>query len=209
MSGDSDVQSLQVFPGTSLPSAVDPVIMSCSWVSATQAKHPEPVGPVRRRTKSGFFAFVKVGEIFADHEAVGIEPGAVAYSIARIGGLIVVGRILLHTQVCAPRLIPLPHGSRQSLANLIRACQTAQVAGFTLGARNKKTHARGWGAGGVNNSVHTAGGNNRQRRDCKQRFIKFHKILLFKTRFDPEFHICNAESGASPQRWAVRSRTAY
>src|SRR5262249_3791047 len=82
-------------------------------------------------------------------------------------------------------------GSCQSLANLIRACQTAQVAGFTLGARNKKTHARGWGAGGVNNSVHTAGGNNRQRHDCKQRFIEFHKLLLFKIRFGPEFHVCN------------------
>jgi hypothetical protein len=113
------------------------------------------------------FALVEVGEIFADHEAVGIEPGAVADSIARIGGLIVVGRIALHTQVCVPRLIPLPHGGRQSLANLIRASQAAQIAGLTLGARNKKPHARGWRAGGVNNSVHTAGSNNRQRRDCK------------------------------------------
>jgi hypothetical protein len=155
------------------------------------------------------FALVEVGEIFSDHEAVCIELGAVADSIARIGGLIVVGRIALDTQVCAPRLIPLPHGGRQRLANPIRARQAAQVAGFTLGARNKKTHARGWGARGVNNPVHT-GGNNRQRRDCKQRVVKFHKILLFKIRSGPEFHLCNgAESGASPQRWAVCWSATY
>jgi hypothetical protein len=112
-------------------------------------------------------ALVEIGEIFADHETIGVKPGAVADSIARIRGLIVVGRIALHTQVCAPRLIPLPHGGRQSLANPIGARQAAQIAGFTLGARNKKTYARGWRAGAVNNSVHTAGSKNRQRRDCK------------------------------------------
>jgi hypothetical protein len=110
---------------------------------------------------------MEVGKIFSDHEAVSIEPWAVTDSIARIGGLVVVRRIALHAQVCAPRLIPLPHGSRQSLANPIRARQTAQIAGFTLGARNKKTHARGWRASGVNNSIDTATTNNRQRYDCK------------------------------------------
>ena len=106
-------------------------------------------------------ALVEIGEIFADHEAIGVKPGAVADSIARIGRLVVVGGIALHTQVRAPRLISLPHGGRQILANPIRASQAPQIAGFTLGARNKKTHARGWGAGAVNNPVHTAASNNR------------------------------------------------
>src|SRR4030095_5943653 len=96
----------------------------------------------------GSSALVEVGEIFSDHQSVSIEPGAVADSIARIGGLIVVRRIALHTQVCAPRLIHLPHGDRQVLANFIRGRQAAQVAGFTLGARNKETHARTWFVGG-------------------------------------------------------------
>jgi len=106
-------------------------------------------------------ALVEIGEIFADHEAIGVKPGAVADSIARIGRLVVVGGIALHTQVRAPRLISLPHGGRQILANPIRASQAPQIAGFTLGARNKKTHARGWGVGAVNNPVHTAASNNR------------------------------------------------
>jgi hypothetical protein len=62
------------------------------------------------------------------------------------------------------------------VANFIRGRQAAQVAGFTLGARNKETHARTLCIGGVDSSVHPADGNNRERRDCKQQVVKFHKI---------------------------------
>jgi len=104
---------------------------------------------------------------------------------------------------------PLPHGGRQKFGNPIRARQAAQVAGFTLGARNKKPMLE-VGRRQRQHSVHTAGANNRERRDCKKRIVKFHKILLFEITFGPEFHVCyGAESGASPQRCAISSRTDY
>jgi hypothetical protein len=113
-------------------------------------------------------ALVEIGEILSDHEPVRIEPRTVADSIARIGWLIVVGRIALRAQVCAPRLIPLPHGGCQSLASPIGGRQAAQVTSFTLGARNKKTHAGARRIGSVANSVPKASGDNRQDHDCKK-----------------------------------------
>src|SRR4029079_9701792 len=54
MSGDSDVQSLQVFPNTTLPSAVEPVRMSCS-VGLGDPGHPPGTGWPRSSTnKIGF-----------------------------------------------------------------------------------------------------------------------------------------------------------
>src|SRR4029079_1743456 len=145
-------------------------------------------------------ALVAIGEVFSDHEAVSIEPGAVADSIASIGGLIVVGRIPLHAQVCAPRLIPLPHGGCQSLANPIRGHQAAQVASFALGARDKKTHAGARGIGRVTHSVRIAGDNDSQRRYCKQQAVKFHKMIPLTIRSGPAFRVCScAESDASSQ----------
>src|SRR5581483_464368 len=113
-------------------------------------------------------ALVEIGEIFSDHQAVGVEPGAVADSIARIGGLIAVGRIALHAQIRAPRLVPLPRGGCQSLASPIGARQAASMAGFTLGARNKTSQAGVPAIRSVTNSVPAASNNHRQHRDYKQ-----------------------------------------
>src|SRR6516165_12168324 len=54
MSGDSDVQSLQVFPGTTLPSAVEPVRMSCSLGFGDPGQAPGTGCPRSSTNKIGF-----------------------------------------------------------------------------------------------------------------------------------------------------------
>src|SRR6266581_2657451 len=54
MSGDSDVQSLQVFPGTTLPYAVEPVRMSCSLGFGDPGQAPGTGWPRSSTNKIGF-----------------------------------------------------------------------------------------------------------------------------------------------------------
>src|SRR5947208_7453853 len=54
MSVDSDVQSLQVFPGTTLPSAVEPVRISCSLGFGEPGQAPGTGCPRSSTNKIGF-----------------------------------------------------------------------------------------------------------------------------------------------------------
>jgi hypothetical protein len=93
-----------------------------------------------KKYRSVSFAGVQIGEVLCDHDAFGIEPGAVANPTAGVGRLVVIIGIPLDTQVGSPIAVAETYGGRQILANFIRALEAAQVSGLALSAADKKTH---------------------------------------------------------------------
>ena len=152
MLGIPDVQSLQVFPGTTLPSAVEPVRMSCSLGFCDPGQAPGTGCPRSSTNKIGFpLRSWRSMRSLPTISPLALNQGPLPIRSRALVGLLLFAGSRSTLKYARHVLSPCPTAVAESLANPIRARQAAQVAGFTLGARNKKTHARGWGAGGVNN----------------------------------------------------------
>ena len=100
---ESDVQSAQVMPGASVPSAFDPVRMSCSTGAGEPVHWPLMRCP-RSSTNSAASPVraVQLGHVVRDEREVGVVPGPAADPVARVRRLIAVGRVALDAEIGAP-----------------------------------------------------------------------------------------------------------
>src|SRR5262245_13961427 len=137
---------------------------------------------------------MKISEILADHESVGVEPGAVADPVAGMGRIIVVGRISLHAQVGSPHFVSVPHGSRQGLTDLVCSNQAAQVPSLAFSAGNKEAHARRRSARRADDAVPFSGCDNHEHPHGEQRDVKPHIASLLPSgrsfSIETEINLC-------------------
>lgn len=124
-------------------------------------------------------ARVQLGEILRDHDAFGINPGAVANSAASVGRFVTVIRIVLYAQVSMPGLVAGAYCARQLLANAIRALEPAEVCSFTLRAADEEAHIRiGLGALSAKALALADAEDNESSRCGDKKDSLFHKLPL-------------------------------
>ena len=167
---ESDVQSEQVRPAASLPSAVDPVMMSCSTGAG------EPVHwPLMRCPCSSTNSVrvpcprVELGKVVRDEQAVRVVPRPRPDPVPRVSRPIAVGRIVLDAEIGAPVAAAVTRCNSEPLARQIRSCESTKIARYAGRTAHEEA---GRLAGGSSGSAiaFTTGGDDRNEHEK----ISFH-----------------------------------